>query len=139
MKSDTIINGIKKVWCFLPEICITAALLAVFGDLIYSMIREGVGLLSSVMLVTVAVLLACSIGQFFWKKLVISFIYSILFGFGSIYMTLALISEYREFPAGDPQGIQMLLFGFFLFGGMAFVSFIMPWKYIGSFAPIQNN
>lgn len=137
MDTRTITKGAKIIWSFLPEICITATLIVMFGDSIFMMVKNGISLFSLIVSLILAILLACSIGQFFWKKLAISFIFSTLFGFGSIYMTLGLISEYKEFPAGDPQGLQMLLFGMFLFGGMAFVSFVMPWKYIWSLTPAK--
>lgn len=135
MSIEAIRKGLKNIWCFLPEICITTTLIIMFGDSIFTMIRDGVSAFFLIISAILGALLTCSVGQFFWKKLAISFAYSILFGFGSIYMTLALVSEYKEFPAGDPQGLQMLLFGLFLFGGMAIASFIMPWKYIWSFSP----
>jgi hypothetical protein len=72
---------------------------------------------------------AIIIGQFLWKNIYLSLYLSIIYGFFSIYMLLAVFSEYTEFPAGDPAGIRLLMTGFLIFGGIGLLAFIMPWKY----------
>lgn len=55
---------------------------------------------------------------------------SILLGLLSVYMMLALLSEYHEFPAMDPRSIQMLTVGSLLFGSLLVISFYLPKKYL---------
>ena len=121
---------LKTIWRFLPEICITGLLFACLMDGIYAFFSKGWDTSMWIGYGIVAVVLACSIGQFYWKSLAVSFFFSAVFGLGSLYMLLAVLSEYSEFPAGDPKGMELLLVGTLLFGGLALLSFIMPWKYL---------
>lgn len=135
MRKKKMIDGLKKMWGFLPEISITMILSILLSSIVYEIVKGEIHAIPLVSLPVLVVLLAGIIGQFFWKNLVLSFVYSALFGFGSIYMVMAVLSEYHEFPAGDPKGIQLLAVGVVLFGGLAFLSFIMPWKYFRLFIP----
>lgn len=64
-----------------------------------------------------------------WKNKVFAIIVSSLFGIGSCYMILAVISEFREFPAGSSDGIKLLLIGCLLFIFLLVMSFLLPQKY----------
>jgi hypothetical protein len=50
-------------------------------------------------------------------------------GLVSFYFILACYSEYKEFPAGDSDGIRLIVTGCLIFGSLIAISFIMPKKY----------
>ncbi|MDH6535325.1 hypothetical protein D0T51_09115 [Parabacteroides sp. 52] len=121
---------LRFIWTFLPEITISTLALLGIMDFIIALFKDCITPLLYVSLFFWIIILASHIGQFFWKNLTVSMVSSILFGLGSLYMVLAVVSEYSEFPAGDPEGLRLLLVGISLFGGLAIMAFIMPWKYI---------
>jgi len=49
------------------------------------------------------------------KNLIVTLFSSFIIGFLSLYMMLAVISEYREFPAGDAEGKTLLIVGLSIF------------------------
>jgi hypothetical protein len=65
-----------------------------------------------------------------WRNKILAVALSILLGAGGLFMILAVISEYREFPAGDPEGIKLLLIGVLLFATFAAMALILPKKYL---------
>jgi len=130
MEAITIKKSFSKVWTFFPEICCTLISLYCVIDSSYAVVTKGIDVFSPVLLGGLYVLLFCCVGQFFWQNKVVSVIQSVIFGLGSIYMLLAVLSEYYKFTTGDPEGLVLLLMGFILFGGTALLSFIMPWKYL---------
>ena len=75
-----------------------------------------------VLIAVVSILLFC-------KNRILAFVLSILLGFGSLWMIGAVLSEYREFPLGDPAGTKLLLTGSLLFLFTLAMSIIMPFKY----------
>lgn len=54
---------------------------------------------------------------------------SIIIGLGSLYMILAVVSEYSEFPAGSAEGLKLLLTGTSIFVTTIIMSIILPIKY----------
>jgi len=138
MSRKSISELLKMIWSFLPEICITIAIVILLGNISFDLVKHGGTGSMYISLIFTSFLLSGIIGQFFWKNLIVSLVYSVLFGFGSIFMVMAVLSEYYEFPAGDPDGILLLTVGLILFGGLALLSFIMPWKYLRIFTPKQE-
>lgn len=65
-----------------------------------------------------------------WKSRLLAGLYSAVLGLGSIYMMLALISEYSEFPTGDPQGLNMLLTGSLFFLCALSIAIALAIKYL---------
>ena len=59
------------------------------------------------------------------KKLIITLLSSTIIGLLSLYMMLAVISEYREFPVGDPDGKTLLLVGLSIFISSLLLSVFM--------------
>ena len=49
------------------------------------------------------------------NNLILTLLSSSIIGLLSIYMMLAVISEYREFPAGDAEGKTLLIVGLSIF------------------------
>jgi predicted ferric reductase len=64
-----------------------------------------------------------------WKNKILAIVLSVVLGLGSLYMLLALASEYSEFPKGDPAGTKLLLVGSLIFLSLLAMSIIMPFKY----------
>jgi hypothetical protein len=65
-----------------------------------------------------------------WKNRIIGLTLATLLGLTGIYMFLALFSEYHEFPAGDPNGVKMVLIGSLIFASMLVISVLLYWKYL---------
>lgn len=119
----------RNVLTFFPEICITLITAYLAFESIYAAITSGSGILNYVIAGIFILLLAGIIAQFYWRNIIVSTIYSLLYGIGSLYMILAVLSEYSEFPAGDPNRFTLLIVGTLLFGGLGVLCIIMPWKY----------
>lgn len=130
MNKLTIKTSLQKAWTFLPEICITIIVLLIFINSLSVLFSQESSSMSYYIIGVEFILLVSCIGQFFWKNIVISIIHSMLFGWSSIYMMLAVFSEYSEFPMGDPEGIRLLVVGLLLFGILAIIAFVMPVKYL---------
>jgi polyferredoxin len=64
--------------------------------------------------------------QMYFKRVALS----ILLGVGGLFMILAVLSEYSEFPAGDTEGLKLLLIGVLLFVILTVMAFILPRKYL---------
>lgn len=111
---------LKNVLSFFPEaILLSMTLFMLIADLLKS---------SSVNYI-VLVLIGLILGMIFLKNKCIAILISSLIALGSAYMLLAVLSEYYEFPAGDTEGIKMLLFGFLLFVSVIILAVVMPFKY----------
>lgn len=111
---------LKNVLSFLPEaILLSMTSFMLIADLLKS---------SSVNYI-VLVLIGLISRMIFLKNKYIAILISSLIALGSAYMLLAVLSEYYEFPAGDTEGIKMLLFGFLLFVSVIILAVVMPFKY----------
>lgn len=111
---------LKNVLSFLPEaILLSMTSFMLIADLLKS---------SSVNYI-VLVLIGLILGMIFLKNKYIAILISSVIALGSAYMLLAVLSEYYEFPAGDTEGIKMLLFGFLLFVSVIILAVVMPFKY----------
>lgn len=69
------------------------------------------------------------VAQMVWRIRTFAYILSVLLGLGSLYMILAVFSEFSEFPKGDPRGIKFLLTGTSIFIVLAAMAIVMPFKY----------
>jgi hypothetical protein len=71
---------------------------------------------ASITINPIAIILLLLIGlSLYLKNKVLNIITSGLFVLLSLWMILALFSEFREFDTGDVEGIKMLVFGFLIF------------------------
>lgn len=66
-------------------------------------------------------------------------ILSVLFVMGSLYMTLALLSEYYEFETGSWEAIQMLIVGMLIMGTSFVMGIVMLVKYLTYSSRIQYS
>jgi hypothetical protein len=64
-----------------------------------------------------------------WKNKYFALSLSIILALVSLYMLLAVFSEYKEFPSGDRSGLQLLLVGGLIFISLLAVSIFLPRKY----------
>lgn len=116
MKTQQVKNGLS----FLPEaIFLSVPLFILISDL----------LMSSSVNYIMLILAGAVLGMILLKSKYIAFSLSSVIVLGSAYMLLAVLSEYYEFPAGDGEGRNQLLFGFILFGGIIILAVTMPFKY----------
>jgi hypothetical protein len=67
-----------------------------------------------------------------WKNRYLALFITTIFALGIGYMFLALLSEFREFPAGDPRAVEMLFAGGAIFLSVAILVIIMPIKYFST-------
>lgn len=58
-----------------------------------------------------------------------AYLASVVFGLGSFFMILAVMSEFHEFPAGDANGHKLLLTGCSIFASTLIMSIILALKY----------
>lgn len=106
---------------FIPEILlISGALFCLLGDLIYT------STLNFFILTSMLVLFALTL----WKNKYLALIISVLLGLSGFYLIFAVLSEFSEFPAGNIEGIIMLITGLVIFGSLILLSFVMPRKYL---------
>jgi len=71
---------------------------------------------SSYLFNSVAIALLLLLGfELITRHLILTLLSSSIIGLLSIYMMLAVISEYREFPVGDADGKTLLIVGLALF------------------------
>ena len=81
-------------------------------------------------------LIACLIGQFYWKSLALSLWLAFLLGLGSAWMVLAALSDLGKMTGAD-KGYYGLIFAMFFFMGLTVTAFSMPLKYITSVESIE--
>lgn len=67
--------------------------------------------------------------QLFYKNRILGLIYGIILTMISGMMSLAVISEYREFSPGDAEGVNLIAWGLVLFGVAIFMGLYMIYKY----------
>jgi len=112
--------NLKKTLPYLPEILLFGAIgISILGELIetssvnYFMIA--CGLILSTLII--------------WKNKYFALSLSVILGLVSFYMILAVLSEYKEFPSGDRNGLQLLFVGGLIFISLLTVSIFLPRKY----------
>ena len=66
-------------------------------------------------------------------------ILSVLFVMGSLYMTLALLSEYYEFETASWEAIRMFVVGMLILGTSFVMGIVMLIKYLNYFSRIQYS
>lgn len=66
-------------------------------------------------------------------------ILSVLFVMGSLYMTLALLSEYYEFETASWEAIRMFVVGMLIMGTSFVMGIVMLIKYLNYFSRIQYS
>lgn len=122
---------LQKLWRFLPEIFYLAIFTTMLVDILWRPIAgiRPFDTFDMVSFVIVVVLIGLLAGQFYWKNFRLGMTLSVIFMAGSFFMILALLSEFSEFPAGDPEGIRMLLVGSLIFIPSGILAAVMPWKY----------
>jgi hypothetical protein len=76
-------------------------------------------------------LIACLVGQFYWKSLILSIWLACLFGLGSIYMTIGWLVELVKMKPAE-EGYVLAMFALFFSLGLTAVSISMPFKYMKS-------
>ena len=65
-----------------------------------------------------------------WKNKALAILLAALLGLGSLWMILAVWSEYLEFPKGSPEGVKLLVIGMFIFLVSFACAIVMPVKYL---------
>lgn len=79
-------------------------------------------------LIFLAFALACA-SLLKWKNPILASIVASITTLGVLYMLLALVSEFREFPPGETDGLKMLYTGLVLFLFILVFSLTLPIKY----------
>jgi len=77
--------------------------------------------------------------QLFYKNRILGLIYGIILTMISGMMSLAVISEYREFNPGEAEGIKLLIWGLALFGVGIFMGLYMIYKYATSNVEYEDS
>jgi len=73
-------------------------------------------------------MLICILGQFFWKNPTLALWLALLLGAGSIWMTIASLSNLLRMSTEDDNYLYTI-FASFLFMGLIAVAISMPFKY----------
>ena len=112
--------NVKKAFSYLPESLLFMAItISFFGELIQAS-RVNYLLIICAMILSILII---------WKNKYFALTLSILLGTASVYMLLAVFSEYHEFPAGDVKGFQLLFIGVLVFTSLLAVAILLPRKY----------
>ena len=83
--------------------------------------KESATLLNPVAIALILLLVA----ELLSKNLIVTFLTSTVIGLLSLYMILAVVSEYRDFPIGDKEGVRLLYIGISLFVSSLVLSVLM--------------
>jgi hypothetical protein len=112
---------VKMILPYLPEILLfIAAGITFMGDLIWTS-TVNYFMLGCLLLLSTLII---------WKDKYFAFIISIILGLGSFYMLIAVLSAYSKFPAGDRDGLQLLVVGMSIFTSLLVIALFLPMKYI---------
>jgi hypothetical protein len=111
---------LKTILSYLPEASFLVVALFWFID---NLLASHVNFFMVVIMALVAILLI-------WRIKALAVSLSVCLGIGSFYMLLAVVSEFQEFPIGDPNGLKLLVIGLLIFIALMAMSFTMPLKYI---------
>jgi hypothetical protein len=112
----------KKLWC-LPEILLLWGTVISFFEELFRVSVVNYFLILCIALFSIPLI---------WNNRWFALSISVVLGIASFYFLLACISEYKEFPAGDSEGIRLMLTGSLIFGSLIVISFIMPRKYFSN-------
>ncbi len=112
---------VKRVLSYLPEILILLTAVYWFADNLSAPS-------SRINYLMIGIILFIS-GLLILKNKTMALFLSLALGVGSIYMLLAVLSEYKEFPAGSPEGLKLLLIGTLLFSIILLSAVFLPIKY----------
>ena len=110
----------KKMLSFIPEV-----LLLLGGIFYFIMQLITTSSVSYLMIIGILIILALLI----WKSKYLAIPLSVVLGFVSLFLMMALLAEFSEFPTGSSEGLQMLGIGISIFGSLLAISIIMPIKY----------
>jgi hypothetical protein len=122
------ISKLKPALSYIPEISIFVIAISWIVSDFFMGITSAVNYFLFGVIVFLGVMIKWKI-----KAFVISF--AVLLGIGSLFMLLAVLSEFREFPQGDSEGLKLLLTGSSIFIGTLVISVWMPQKY---FSPTKK-
>ena len=112
--------NLKRVAQFVPEMLLMAvALFMAIENLLVN------GIVNYPMLLLIAFVSIMLLS----KNKYMALLTSVAIGIGSLYMMLAVLSEYQEFPKGDTSGLVLLLVGLSICLAALALSAIMPVKY----------
>jgi len=129
-------SKVKNVLSYLPEFTFLGlGLYGVIDSLLfYSGINWAIFIVSILFITLFTMLL---IGQ----SRILASTLSLLLGGGCVYMLLALLSEYHEFPPGSLDGKTMLITGSLIFGYLLIMACSLAWKYClrGLIVPSQET
>ncbi|MDR1525245.1 MAG: hypothetical protein LBS79_08360 [Tannerella sp.] len=112
--------NVRKVLSYLPEMSVLLVAICWFVDNLL-----GAFAVNGYALGMIGVMLALLIR----RSRVLAVVLSVITGLGSVYMLLAVLSEFHEFPDGDPTGMQFLVTGGLIFISLGIMAVLMPWKY----------
>lgn len=102
----------KKIIGLLPEIWYTLLSGICTLDIIYSLIHTPWNPTSLLFIILNFVVVALLVRQLFRANGWVSIMLGILFSIGSLWMFLAVLSEYKEFPLGtEPGAISLICIG----------------------------
>jgi hypothetical protein len=113
--------NLKNILSFTPEILLLLASGIYFIAELIATSRLSYPAIACALIVLILVIL---------KNKVFAILLSVILGLVSIYMLLAVLSEYSEFPRGDLKGTQLLLVGSLLFTSLLTIALTLPKKYL---------
>jgi len=112
-------NKVRKLY-YIPEVIILIVAIYWFLD----------GLLgSSYINYFMLGIIAFILGLIILRNRFMALTISVIIGLGSIYMMLAVLSEYNKFSTGNTEGLKLLLIGSSAFIVTLIMSIILPVKY----------
>ncbi len=114
-------SKLKKVLHHIPEVLILLVALYWFLDNLLATPSH----VNYFMLAVIAFVSALIVS----RNKIMALLLSLIIGVGSLYMLLAVFSEYHEFPKGDADGLKLLLVGVSMFVLTLSASIFIPIKY----------
>lgn len=121
-------SNLKKIWRYLPEILLFMAIgISFLGELLEASRINYFMIVCGLILSTLII----------WKNKYFALSLSIILGLVSLYMLLAVFSEYKEFPSGDRNGLKLLLVGGLLFTSLLAISILLPRKYFTIYKEVK--
>ena len=120
------ISSLKKGCRYFPEVLLILLSIYWFLDGINTQINYfAIGLFAIVSTLVV------------WKNKALAILLAALLSLGSLWMILAVWSEYLEFPKGSPESVKLLAIGMFIFLVSLACAIVMPMKYFKKPAPLK--
>lgn len=116
-------TSVKEAVSYIPEaFLLVGGMFCVVADLRYGstpLLTTGMGM------GVVAILALLK-----WKSKGLALVIATLSGSVSLFLMLALLAEFAQYPSGSKEGLQLLLTGSLLFLGLLVISIALPVKYI---------